>query len=64
MSIERRKCLIKKEYGQPTEGYFEMYGNTAFCDDSGNQFPVTVAIIEKTDGEVIKVNPSLVTFVK
>ena len=61
MSEERRKCTAKHK-GENVEGYFECYGFEQKFNESNDSYPVSVAIIEKFDGQVITVPPPSVKF--
>jgi hypothetical protein len=61
MPEERRKCTAIYEE-ENVEGYFECYGFEQKFNESNDSYSVSVAIIEKFDGQVITVPPSSVRF--
>ena len=63
MSALRRKCIVTFD-GEQFEGRFEALGQEQRFTESNDSYPVTVAIIEKLDGQVVTVPPAAVRFVK
>ena len=57
MINQKRKCSIFYD-GKRIECFFEMYGTIQEFNESGDSFPITVAILEKSDGTVITVCPN------
>lgn len=63
MSEEKRRKCIVNYYGDSVEGYFESYGNIKHMDEGNNPYTSRMAIVEKTDGQVITIEPSAIKFV-
>ncbi|EIV8497388.1 hypothetical protein M2G36_22145 [Vibrio vulnificus] len=64
MSDQRRKCLVKlNSYDQPSQGYFETFGNQERRDEANNPYVITVAIVELDDGRVVSVEPTNIKYI-
>lgn len=53
-----------EEYNKEREGIFHCWGNGIQLSDEGQPIPVTFAIIEMPDGQVVQIPPRNVKFVK
>lgn len=51
-----------KEYDKQHNGLFHVWGNGIQTDDEGHHFPVTFAIVELNDGNIVEVPPTNIKF--
>lgn len=47
----------------PSDGYFHRWSDSVTYDDAGKQIPTTVAIVETLSGNILRVEPELITFI-
>lgn len=53
--------MIKKEKRELFQADFHQWADD-FEEDSGGMCPITVALVEKDDGSIVKVNPEMIRF--
>ena len=66
MSDERRKCvIIQPEQVIPEiKGYFLGIYPVIFYDEGNHALPDTAAFVESLDGNILRVSPTQVRFIK
>lgn len=65
MTSERktlRHVFYNDDYGKRIKGYFHQWGTRAYPADNGQDFGVTIAIIENEDGQILTIAPEDVKF--
>ncbi len=53
-----------KEYSKKRKGLFHCFGNGIQFDDNGQPFSMTFAIIEMSNGQIVRIPPQNVKFVE
>lgn len=59
---ELRKCEVKRAYESAQPGQFHQWASKLAYGEGENLFPVTYAIVELENGEVIDATPASVVF--